>query len=355
MSVRDEDRRSEQDLLVDVLLGLRVDRVREFMDGVGLPRSGTKADLRSRADDALTSGAVSIDELIDYLDRVEPWGRQHVIVLEADPSLADGWRRQDGVRRRLASAGLDALLDRRRRQRLPEELALSSIVINDGSIEIVAIERRDYEERAPESDRLEHEDDGQLLTFKAYRHVVTRGIVALRWNTATRAAALHISEGFGRYDYGDAADRFGAMVSGFLDFDRFAAKDIRRAIRRLHEAEESGKPEARSHRVGYTSHGGRAVEATSPTPNTSVVGEQVVDDALANVAGSATGRIGNFFWLPRTGPVPTSSPIARDLHVVILGRDARVHFMVPSDEQSITYVLHRIRALSLDPPFGGGG
>lgn len=345
MPTNEHDQRSEQDLLVDVLLGLRIDRVRDFMDNVDLARSGTKAELRERVDEALASQAVSLNTLIDYLDRVEPWGRQHVILLEAETSAANGWRREDGIRRRLAEAGVEGLLARRRRQRLPETLALSSIDVTGNMVTITAVERRDYEERAPGLDRVDHEDDGQLIVFKAYRHVISRGIIALRWNTATRGAALHVSEGFGRYDYHDAAERFGALIAPFLDFDRFVPKDIRRAIRRLHDAEKNGTPETRSHRVGYTSHGGRAVEATSPTMNTSVVGEQVVDDALANVAGAATGRIGNFFWLPSTGPSPQVNPITRDLHVVILARDSRIHFMVPSDAQSITYVLQRIRAL----------
>jgi hypothetical protein len=345
MTDPEQDQRSEQDLLVDVLLGLRVDRVREFMDSVDLARSGTKAELRERVEEALTSHAISLNVLIDYLDQVEPWGRQHVIMLEAEASAANGWRREDGIRRRLADAGVEGLLDRRKRQRLPESLTLSSISTSGDTIVIVAVERRDYDERAPEYDSVDHDDDGQLIILKAYRHVVTRGIIALRWNTATRAAVLHISEGFGRYDYQDAFARFGNLVSGFLDMSRFTQKDIRRAIWRLHDADKNGAPEARSHRVGFTSHGGRAIDATSPTMSTSVVGERVVDDALTNVAGSATGRIGNFFWLPSAGPTPQTNPIVRDLHVVILARDSRVHFMVPSDERSITYVLQRIRAL----------
>lgn len=346
MSARAEDQRSEQEILVDVLLGLRVDRVRDFMRSAQLASSGTKADLRERLADAVLTGAVSINALIDYLDRVEPWGRQHVIMLEAETSAAEGWRRSDGIRRRLAAAGVEDLLDRRRRQRLPEQLALTAIRAEADMIEIVAVERRDYDERAPELDRTEQRDDGQLILLKAYRHVVTRGLLTLRWNTATRAATLHISEGHGRYNYSDAATRFGDLIAEFLDFDRFQTKDIRRAIRRLHDAEKQGVPEARSHRVGYLSHGGRSVEASSPTTTTSVVGEQVVDDALLHVAGAATGRIGNFFWLPNSGPRPTANPLARDLHVVVLARDSRVHFMVPSNEEAITYVLQRIRALS---------
>jgi hypothetical protein len=317
------------------------------MDTVGLARSGTKAELRERAEGALLAETFSLDDLIDYVDLVEPWGRQHVIMLDAESSAASGWRRIDGIRRRLAEAGVAELLDRRRRQRLPEQLSLSAINASADTIEIVAVERREYDEREPNLDRVEHREDGPTILLKAYRHVVTRGLVTLRWNTATATAALHISEGFGRYDYDDAAARFGFLVDGFLDFDRFTPKDIGRAIRTLHANEKNGRPEVRSHRVGYLSRGGRSVEATSPSTSTSVVGEQSVDDAMTGVAGTATGRIGNFFWLPMTGPTPANNPIAtRDLHVVVIAPASRVHFMVPSNEASISYVLQRIRALS---------
>lgn len=342
------DPRTEGELLIDILLGLRIDRVRVFMDRVGLPRSGTKAELRDRAEAGLGDGTFSIDRLIDYLDEVEPWGRQHAILLEAEPSAATGWRQSAATRRRLAEAGVEELLDHRQRQRLPENLSLSSISVEGDVVRIVAVERRDYDERDPDHDPLPHTEDGQLIVYKAYRHVVTRGLLTLRWNTATRAAALHISEGFGRYDYDDALTRFGALVVDFLDLDRFSTKQIGKAIRKLHEDERAGNGEIRSHRVGYESRGGRTVEATSPSTNISVVGEQVVDDAMEEVAGVSTGRIGNFFWLPGKGPTPAQNPLGdrRGLHVIVIAAASRVHFMVPSDENSVTYVLQRIRALS---------
>ncbi len=342
------EQRSEAEILIDILVGLRVDRVRVFTDRVGLPRSGTKADLHERATAGFLDGTFSVNDLVDYLDEVEPWGRQHVILLDAEQSASAGLRRSDGIRRRAHDAGLEHLLDRRRRQVLPSELALSAIRADGEVIEIVAVERREYDVREPEYDRVEPTTAGETIVYKAYRHVVTRGLVTLRWNTATGAAAIHISEGFGRYGYDDAAGRLAALIGDFIDLDRFENKEIGRAIAALHDAERNGTPEVRSHRVGYQSKGGRTVEATSPSTNTSVVGEQVVDNALTNVAGVSTGRIGNFFWLPGTGPTSSANPLTdrRGLHMIIIAAASRVHFMVPSDEQSVSYVLQRIRALS---------
>ena len=98
MATEERDQRNERDLLVDVLLGLRVDRVREFMDSVELPRSGTKAELRECVEEALLSDVFSLNILIDYLDRVEPWGPGG-LTSSAEVTLIRTIRRDHGVGR----------------------------------------------------------------------------------------------------------------------------------------------------------------------------------------------------------------------------------------------------------------
>ena len=325
---------------------MRIDRIQTFLRNFGLSASGSKLELRKRLEASLDS-AFTLDDLVSYLDQVEPWGKQHVILLEAESSVASGWQDADAVRGRLAEAGVEHLLQSAEHPRLPEELTLSAIRYGDGVLEVVAVERRDYIERAEDFDPPDvRVMDGELIEYRAYRHVVTRGLLTFRWRTQTRSAALHISEGFGRYDYGSALTRFGECTQSFLDLTRFIPSDTRRAIAQLHHDEQQGVPEVRSHRVGYLSHGGRSVEATSASTTTSVVGESVVDNALADVAGAANGRMGNFFFQPKVGPTPTENPLTRECHVVILGDQSRVHFMVPSNEETIAYVLQRVRALS---------
>ncbi len=53
-----------------------MDRVRDFMRPFGLRTSGAKAELRERVQEAVERRVIPIARLIDYLDLVEPWGRQ---------------------------------------------------------------------------------------------------------------------------------------------------------------------------------------------------------------------------------------------------------------------------------------
>jgi hypothetical protein len=149
-----------------------------------------------------------------------------VILLDAERSASTGWRRIDGIRKRLAEAGVEQLLDRRRRQRLPGALALSAINVEGDVVEVVAVERREYDERAPELDRPAETADGQLIVYKAYRHVVTRGPThaALEHSHARRSAACE--RRIRPLQLDEALGRFTGLVGNFVDLDRFDRKDI---------------------------------------------------------------------------------------------------------------------------------
>lgn len=336
----------EQRTLLTFLLTLRLDRVRDFLSRHDLPKYGNRADLRERLEENFANGAITVVDLVDFLDEVEPWSKQHVFIYDGGDGLVDGWRDADAVRARLAEANVAGLLDERLPLVLPEEPTLSSVSVEQGRfVTITAVERREYREREANRDRVEVDADGRVVELRAYVHVVTRGLLIFRWDLLTNTAALHITQGGSYYDYDEAEQRFARLVQPFLALDRFGHTDLHRLIRRLHELEQRGTPEARIHRLGYRSRGGRSIEAASPTFRDSVTGEAGIDEALTAIAGTSTGRLGNFYWLAGVNPNGNANPLPGDLHLIVVANDSRVNFMVPSSREAVTYVLQRIRAL----------
>ncbi len=332
--------------MLTFLLTLRLDRVRDFLGRHDLPKYGNRADLRERLEENLANGAITIVDLVDFLDEVEPWSKQHVFLYDGGDDLVEGWRNADAVRARLAAANVAALLDERLPLALPEEPTLSSVSVEQGRfVTITAVERREYRERDASRDRGEVDADGRVVELRAYVHVVTRGLLIFRWDLLTNTAALHITQGGSYYKYDEAEQGFARLVQPFLALDRFGHTNLHGLIRRLHELEQRGAPEARIHRLGYRSRGGRNIEAASPTFRDSVTGEAGIDEALTAIAGGSTGRLGNFYWLAGVNPNGNANPLPGDLHLIVVANDSRVNFMVPSSREAVTYVLQRIRAL----------
>jgi hypothetical protein len=342
----EENSNSERDLLIEYLVSLRLDRARDFLRRSELPSSGTRVDLRERLQEGFDRGDITTGSLILFLDEVEPWGKQHVLFYDA-PRNSRGWSSPEAVREELQRSELRNLIDEPLPLALPEALSISSVRVDDRGVSILAVERRDHVERVETLDPPpEQFSDGRLVEYRAYERVVTRGIVLFRWDMINGSAALHISQGTTAYSYDDAEARFQRLVGGVMPIDQFARRDLRLAIRRLYDQEVAGDGEVRSHRFRYRSAMGRDVDIASPTAAVSVLGESFIDQALSLVASRSAGRIGNFYWLSRKGPVPTSNPIPREQHVVVLGEEGRVHFMTASSEPIVSYVLQRLRALS---------
>jgi hypothetical protein len=343
LDIEDQQRR-----LLAFLLRLRLDRVREFLVRSGLPKSGTRDELRERLVDSLHTTAVTVDQLVEFLDEVEPWSKQHVYLFDGDDGIVNAWRDPARVHQRLARANLAELLNAHLPLILPVQLTLSSIRVEEERyVTISAVERREHNEHEEWRDYEQNLDDGDVVEWRAFVRRVTRGLVTFRWDLTANTATLHITQGESGYDYAGVKDRFGNLVATFLAFDRFHTTYLHGVIRRVHDMERYGNAEARSHRLSYRSPGGRSIDAASPSNKDSVTGEAAIDEPLTAIAGESTGQLGNFYWL--AGITPTlgiPNPLAENLHVVVVPNDGRVNFMVPSSSEAVTYVLQRIRALT---------
>jgi hypothetical protein len=76
------------------------------------------------------------------------------------------------------------------------------------------------------------------------------------------------------------------------------------------------------------------------------LGEVKLDAALEDLQQSGVARIGNFYWLPKTQTHAPPNPLNDELHVIVIGSRQRISFPTPNDEQTLRYVLLRIRSHS---------
>jgi len=336
----------ERQALIDFVLSLRKSHIQDFLKRVELPKSGTKPDLRERLQDALDEGHLTYEQLVDFLDSVAPWGKQHVFLFTGPRGDLKSWKDPDQVLQRLKQHRLGNLFNARLPLILPDKLTLSSITHVDGRLRVTGVQRRDYAERTPERDEQKEIETGERIILKAYMHHLSRAVIAFDWDLAANTALLQITQLHSDTLYEEVAVEFSSLVSSWLDIQLFGAVDIRRAIRRLHELEGNGKAETRSHGIHYRTMLGRRLSAHSPSPRDSVLGEPDIDQAIDKVGKNGVGHLGNFYWLAGNKPGLVSNPLKDDVHVIIVGDKKRINFPTPNTEDVVRYVLHRVRALS---------
>ena len=229
---------------------------------------------------------------------------------------------------------------------LPEKLTLSSVTHGDGKLRITAIQKRVYTERRPEYDEQKETEIGERITLKAHVHHLTRTLAALEWDLDANVAMLQITQLQEDGDYEELAQQFAELTKRWLDMKLFSPVGLRQLIHTLYEIEKNSKAEVRSHGIDSRSLQGRRVSVRSPSPRTSVRGEQFLDDAMESVRKNSVGHLGNFYWLKGIQPGPALNPLTGEVHVIIVGAKTRVNFPTPNTEDVVRYVLQRVCALS---------
>jgi len=337
----------EKIALIDFLLSLKKVHVQDFFRAVNLPTSGSKSDLRERLQEALDAGEVSYERAVDFLDSIAPWGKQHVFLYSGPRGDLQPWKDPDLLMQHLKQHRVGKYFNARLSLILPEVLTLSSIAHFDDKLRVTAVQKRSYSERAPQHDDTKVAEDGTQIVLRAYANHVTRTLVTFEWDLISNTAMLQITQLHGDRLYEQVAKEFCDLVSAWLDIEKlFDIVEIREAIKRLHEGERNGNAEARSHGYQYRTPQGRRLAAHSPSPQYSVLGEAVIDDAMDGIRKSGVGHLGNFYWLSDGNRGPAPNPLQGDVHVILVADKSRINFPTPNTEDVVRYVLHRVRALS---------
>jgi len=336
----------ECEMVVQYLMALKSDLIREFLTNHKFDSSGTKPELRDRIETCLKDEKLKYEDIVNFIDTVAPCGKQHIILYEGSESLVKQWKKDEHINKTLKKNGLAKYLNARLPLILPEVLTISSITYKPGQeLKISAVERREYTERVEEYDKEDKTTDGGEIELRAYLLQVSRGVIIFTWDLVANTATIQISQLPGSSGYEEKEGKFAGLINSFLDIMQFEKIDLRRAITKLNELEEAGKPEARSHGIGYKSPGGRMFTVQSPTCHDSTLGESGLDRPLCDIRAKTIGHIGNFYWLEASACPVDHNPLQEDVHTIIIGDKSRINFTTPNKAEEINYVLSRVREL----------
>jgi len=338
---------SEQRQLVREIKALTIPELKALIRPHGIPVSGTKTELLDRIEDALRAGNLSYANIVDYLDAISPWKAQHVYLYNG-PASVGNWRDLEWGRQHLTSCGVGHLINAINRPFLPTGMQLTSIEHRHDRLRIMAVERREFYDRAAEHDRdAESLDDDAEIEYRAYKRIIHRGWVVFEWNFFSNTAMLQIAQLPSGDKYEDIALQFGTRISPILDMSAFEKINIRRVIRRLIEMEANDQAETRSHISTLQSRTGRRITASSATSSDNLLGDPIIDDAMQRVrADGGTDHLGNFYWLTGSENPAHNNPLETQVHVVLIGEKARVNLSKVNREEDVRYVLDRVRTLS---------
>jgi len=336
----------EQTQIITDLLALKKVQIGEFLSRSSLPKSGTKEQIRTRIEDALSDGTLLLSQIVQFLDEVIPWGKQHVYLYKGPQSSIANWRKTDWLVKLLKKHRFGKYLNASLPLALPQTMKVSSILHDGNRLRITAIKRRDWWERDEEYDDATTTEEGVDVQLRAFVFRVTRSLVAFEWDLVTNTAFLQISQLPTGFDYAEVAREFFDLIAVWLDIKIFSLVDLRSPIKKLHELEEAGAGETRSHGINYRTLQGRRLEAKSASAADPLLGDTAIDTALSAVRKTGVGHLGNFYWLPNQVANPVPNPLDSEMHVIIVGAKNRINLPTPNVEQTIRYVLSRIRVHS---------
>ena len=341
---------TEQELLLSQLAGLNLAEIREFMAKYEVGgREGVKAVLLQLVGAALRDGGgPTWDQLVLYLDGVEPFGRQHVYLFKPRAALKQ-WGDRAAVEERLRAARLVTLLDSRTALAAPDAVTLSSISLDEqvGAFTVHAVSRRSFLRRRSELDEevnAPRAAAGNLIAH-VYEKISVRSWVRLRVETKNGRCSLQVSQLERKADYEAIVTEFLDLVRHWFPVDTLEPINLARAIASLEADYETNRDtaEVRVQAAAHDTHGGRHHAVSSSRARQGVLGESAaLDGAVKAMRESGPAASGNFYFLPDDAP-GSANPIAKDLHVTCVARDHRINVRRPTTAEELAWVLGRIR------------
>lgn len=322
---------NESEFLLNSVMAQKAQHARVLLGSKGLTKTGTKHELREKLAEALDNGIVTTDDLVEILDDVESWGRQHVFLYET-PNAGSHIKQKSGLQSTLKNIGWNVTLNEPQNLIMPISKSVRLVSLNENVLRVEWIETRKWTERVQDQDYAE-EIDGEEVVFQATKKRHQRAISAFEWNLMDQTAALFIHQLPSGTRYKQEEEAFRALLRPLVDLDTFDEIRMKRAITKIKD--QKGIRERRTNYVAATGSklsmqsSGRAM-TIGAEPELKEVRDLIKQSKLMGAAFL------NCFW-------EANSELEQEVHTHMDVFDCRVGFLGQYTEESVRYVLSRIR------------
>lgn len=305
------------------------ENLKGFLRDHSLPTSGTKNDLLGRLEEGLRRGDFQLRELVELLNEIESWGKQHIFLFSAPGTLSKEWRDGKKLESALSKSGRQSLLEKSLPLVLPDAPTLSSVEFKENVLRLLWVEKRVWQERLPDEDR--EDDEYEDVFYKAYKACTERGVTVFEWDLVTSEAMLKIRQLSRGANYTEKYEEYKELMSGLIDLGAFDPLPLSKAIKALEHSDE-----VRSRQLNWATESGGTASFKSSRADVGYKNDNQLLDARNAMGENIEGVLGNFYWL-------SERDLTREIHTTLHGDESRVGIGRQDSEMDIRYVLSRVR------------
>jgi hypothetical protein len=152
----------EKESVVEYFMELTEGPIKEFFEKRELPKSGIKPDIEKRLRRYLQEGKIEYKDLINHIDRIIPYEKQHVILYKGTEDLVEFWKDEEKCNKIFKDNNLIDLIEARIPLILPEEFCLTSIQYKpEEKLVVSAVKRIDQWRRKSIYDEVKRLEDNK--------------------------------------------------------------------------------------------------------------------------------------------------------------------------------------------------
>jgi hypothetical protein len=295
--------------------------VKELLRDKDIRIGANKDDFERNLTEAIETGKLRLDDVDDWLKRVEGWGNQHVYLYKISSTLRKDLTKPK-IRQRVKDAGLEAVWDGKTVLAFPDEPKLTSISFTDAVLRLVWQESSPGWTPVPEKNYTV-EEGLDTFEYRAWRKVERRAITRFEAHLDEELAGLFIPDPIQGDAHQAAVDETNRVLSLLLDLPALQRGqiDISVVSRNLDQKNVptniTPEPEVKAHRSRLAS-GGAYVEFAANSRDKAYWEEPAIQNIRKSVRAQQLptfqGTEGVFIFQKGIGPADLTRPLRVQLY-----------------------------------------